>query len=78
MAKNQAIQINAPLGKDIWKSVNRIVIKNNVAEHDAIQINYTNSLEDTMALMTLRSNLNIAAQQNKSSRKRRDSVMSPA
>jgi pyruvate/2-oxoglutarate dehydrogenase complex dihydrolipoamide acyltransferase (E2) component len=77
MAKNQAIQINAPLAKDIWKNVNRIVIKNNVAEHDAIQINYTNPLENMMELMTLRNNFKIAAQQNKSSRKRRDSVMSP-
>ncbi|KAF1922177.1 uncharacterized protein M421DRAFT_132562 [Didymella exigua CBS 183.55] len=78
MAKNQAIQINAPLGKDIWKNVDRIVIKNNIAEHDAVQINYNNTLEDTMALMTLRSKLNIAVQQNKSSHIRFDSVMSPA
>jgi hypothetical protein len=78
MAKDQAIQINAPLGKDIWKDVDRTIIKNNVAEHDAVQVNYINTLEDTMALMKLRSELSIAAQRNKSSHTRRDSVMSPA
>lgn len=78
MAKDQAIQLNGPLGKDIWKDVDRVVIKNNIAEHDAVQINYINTLEDTMALMTLRNELKIAAQEGKSSHTRRDSVMSPA
>jgi hypothetical protein len=77
MARDQAIQINAPLGKDIWKNVDRTVIKNNTAENDAVQINYINTLEDTMALMTHRSELKIAEQQHKSSHTRRDSVLSP-
>jgi hypothetical protein len=77
MAKNQAIQINAPIGKDIWKNVDRIVIKNNIAENDAVQINYLSTLEDTMALMKLRSKLNIAEQQSKLSYTRRDSVRGP-
>jgi hypothetical protein len=78
IAKDQAIQLNSPLRKDIWKDVDRVVIKNNIAEHDAVQINYINTLENTMALMTLRSELKIAAQESKSSHTRRDSVMSPA
>jgi hypothetical protein len=78
MAKDQAIQINAPIGKDIWKNIDRIIIKNNIAEDNAIQLNYSNTLEDMMALMTLRSKLSIAAQQNKLSHKFRDSVMSSA
>jgi hypothetical protein len=77
MAKNQAIQINAPIGKDIWRNIDRIVIKNNIAENDAVQINYVNTLEDTMALMTLRSKLNIAEKQNKLLHTRRDSVTGP-
>ena len=51
MAKNQAMQINAPVGKDIWKNVDRIVIEDNVAQDEAVQINYTNTLEVTMALL---------------------------
>jgi hypothetical protein len=77
MARDQAIQINAPLGKDIWKNVDRIVIKNNIAENDAVQINYINSLENMMAMMTHRSKLKIAEKQHKSSHTRRDSVLGP-
>jgi hypothetical protein len=64
MARDQAIQINAPLGKDIWKNVDRTVIKNDIAENDAVQINYINTVEDMMALMTHRSKLKIAEQQH--------------
>jgi hypothetical protein len=77
MAKSQAMQINAPMGKDIWKMIDRIVIQNNVAEDGAVQVNYTNTLEDTMALIRLNNEFRIAAQQNESFQKRRDSVMSP-
>jgi hypothetical protein len=77
MAKSQAMQINAPMGRDIWKMIDRIVIQNNVAEDGAVQINYTNTLEDTMALIRLNNEFRIAAQQNESFQKRRDSVMSP-
>jgi hypothetical protein len=78
MARNQALQINAPMGNDIWKTVHRIVIKNNTAEGDAVQINHTNTLEDTMALMRLHTELKIAERQEVSSYTRRDSVMRPA
>jgi hypothetical protein len=77
MARNQAIQINAPIGKDIWKTVDKITIKHNTAEDNAVQINYTNTLEDTMALMRLNNEFRITAQQEKSSQQRRDSVVSP-
>jgi hypothetical protein len=78
MARDQALQINAPMGNDIWKTVHRIVIKNNTAEGDAVQINHTNTLEETMALMRLHTELKIAERQEVSSYTRRDSVMRPA
>ena len=76
MAKNQAMQINAPVGKDIWKNVDRIVIEDNVAQDEAVQINYTNTLEVTMALLRFNSEM-ITARQERSPYKRRDSVMTP-
>jgi hypothetical protein len=77
MARNQAMQINAPVGKDMWKNIDRIVIEDNVAQDNAVQMNYSNTLEVMTALMRLNIELN-TARQEKSSYKRRDSVMSPA
>jgi hypothetical protein len=76
MAKNQAIQINAPVGMDIWKSIYRIVIEDNIVQDEAVQINYSNTLEVTMALLRL-NNAMITARQEKSSYKRHDSMMTP-
>jgi hypothetical protein len=76
MAKNQAMQINAPVGTDIWKIIDRIVIEDNIAEDDAVQINYSNSLEVMMTLLKFNSET-ITARQEKSSYKRRDSMMTP-
>ncbi|KAF2013027.1 hypothetical protein BU24DRAFT_435314 [Aaosphaeria arxii CBS 175.79] len=40
IARHQAIQINAALGEDVWKDVDRLVVKDNVAEDQSVQINY--------------------------------------
>jgi hypothetical protein len=76
MARHQALQINAAVGDDIWKNINRLVIKDNVAEDQAIQINHGTTLEVTMALINLQGKI-IAARQKAPTYQRRDSVMSP-
>jgi hypothetical protein len=76
MAKNQAMQINAPVGEDIWKSIDRIVIEDNIAEDEAVQINYPNTLEAMMTLLRLKNEMS-TARQEKSSYKRRDSMITP-
>lgn len=76
MAKNQALQINAAVGEDIWKDIRRLVIKDNVAEDQAIQINHGTTLEVTLALIGRQGEI-IAACQKVPSYQRRDSVMSP-
>ncbi|KAF2686953.1 hypothetical protein K458DRAFT_441624 [Lentithecium fluviatile CBS 122367] len=45
LARDQAFQINAALGKDIWKDINRLVIEDNVAENQAVQINHGTTFE---------------------------------
>lgn len=45
LAHHQAIQINAALGEDIWKELGRLEIADNIAEDQAIQVNYGMSLE---------------------------------
>ncbi|KAM5356784.1 hypothetical protein ACJ41O_003430 [Fusarium nematophilum] len=44
VAKFQATQINAPLGKDIWENVDRLVVRNNQADALSTQINYPMTL----------------------------------
>lgn len=44
IAKEQALQFNAAVETDIWKDVSRIVITDNVAEGQALQINYGTTL----------------------------------
>jgi hypothetical protein len=77
MARDQALQINAPIGKDLWKAIDRIVIEHNTAEGEAVQVNYNNTLEDTIALITLSHKLKLEARKQTSSYGRRDSLMSP-
>ena len=45
MARDQALQVNAALGEDIWKHMTRLVIEDNVAENQAVQFNHGTSLE---------------------------------
>ncbi|CAO2651615.1 Nn.00g041850.m01.CDS01 [Neocucurbitaria sp. VM-36] len=52
-ARQQALQINAALGEDIWKELNRLVIKDNVAEDQAVQVNYGIALEAAMVLLNV-------------------------
>jgi hypothetical protein len=72
MAKDQALQINAAIGKDIWKEIDRIVIKDNVASNGAVQINHSNTLEVTLALLEATNDVRIAT-----TNRRRDSLLSP-
>jgi hypothetical protein len=50
-ARNQALQINAALQEDIWKDINRLVIRDNVAEDQALQVNYGTTHEMTLLLL---------------------------
>lgn len=55
MAENQALQLNAPVGRDMWKSLaGRIEIRDNVAKDDATQVNYATDLETLLKLMEAR------------------------
>lgn len=46
-ARHQAAQVNAPVDIDLWKDVNRLVISDNVAEGQSLQLNYANTWEVT-------------------------------
>lgn len=40
VAKFQAFQINAPIGKDVWAHIDQLVIENNQADALSTQVNY--------------------------------------
>jgi hypothetical protein len=40
MTEEQALMFNAPIGKDVWEKVNRIVIKENTAQGQSTMFNY--------------------------------------
>lgn len=61
VANDHAMQVNAPLGKSVWKNV-EIVIEDNFAHNESVQINSPNSLADMMSLMRLKSELKMAEQ----------------
>lgn len=61
MAKDQALQINAAIGKDIWKGIDRIIIRENVASNGAVQINHSNTLEVTLALLKATHEVRVAS-----------------
>ncbi|KAJ4353118.1 hypothetical protein N0V95_003652 [Ascochyta clinopodiicola] len=44
-AKDESIQINAAIEKDIWKDFGRISIRHNQSEGRAVQVNHANPLE---------------------------------
>ena len=52
-AQQQSIQINAALGEDIWKELNRLVIKDNIAKDQAVQLNYGTTLEAALLLLNI-------------------------
>ena len=45
------MQINAALGEDIWKDMNRLIIKDNVAGNQSVQVNHGTTLEATLLLL---------------------------
>jgi hypothetical protein len=75
-ARHRAMQINAAIGKDIWKRINRLEIKDNVAEDQALQVNHGLSLEVALKLFDLHDKRTIAPCQQVG-RKRHDSVLRP-
>lgn len=54
-ARHHAIQINAALGDDIWKELNRLVVKDNIAEDNAMQLNYGVTAEMGLRLLDIQS-----------------------
>ncbi|KAJ4311968.1 hypothetical protein N0V94_007687 [Neodidymelliopsis sp. IMI 364377] len=44
-AKDESVQINAAIEKDIWKDFDRISIRHNQSEGRAVQVNHANPLE---------------------------------
>ena len=47
----QALQINAPIGKDIWAHIDRLVIENNRADGLSTQVNYPISVNIFYSLL---------------------------
>ena len=72
-ARHQAMQINAALGEDVWKEMDRLVIKDNVAEDQAVQVNHGTTIETFMFLVE-HQDRKIAARQ-KVTRAGHDSVL---
>lgn len=50
-ARFAAAQINGPMGPDIWADIDRLVIKDNVAEEHALQVNYGITLDSACILL---------------------------
>jgi hypothetical protein len=74
-ARHQAVQINAAIEKDIWSHVDTLVIKDNVAEDQALQLNYGQTLDVAMLLLEVQSKrMGVSVSQRE--RKRHDSVFS--
>jgi hypothetical protein len=57
MAKGHAMQVNDPIGKDIWEEMAQLITKDSMTEADAVSIDYLHTFEDTMALMRFRDEL---------------------
>lgn len=51
VAESRSFQVNAPIGEDIYKDVDCVIIKNNKAGSQAMQINY--ALDYELALRML-------------------------
>lgn len=49
--RHQAFQINAAFGKDIWKDMERLVIKDNIAENESFQLNHGTTLQAALILL---------------------------
>ena len=49
--RDQALQINCAIGEDMWKDIDRVVIKRNRAGDKSMQVNYAMSLEVVLAVL---------------------------
>ncbi|KAH7066423.1 hypothetical protein BKA63DRAFT_161409 [Paraphoma chrysanthemicola] len=74
-ARHQAVQINAAIEEDIWAHIDRLVIKENTAEDQCLQVNYPTSLDITMLMLEVQSG-RIGVPMPRRERKRYDSVLS--
>jgi hypothetical protein len=73
--RHQAVQINAAIEKDIWQGISRLVIRDNVAEDQSLQVNHGTTLDVTMLLLELQGK-RMGANQPRLEKKRHDSVLS--
>ncbi|KAA8623364.1 hypothetical protein PtrSN002B_010267 [Pyrenophora tritici-repentis] len=71
---NKALQVNAALGEDLWKDVNRLVIEDNKADSQGIQINYAMP-RDMMMMMLDQQSKAIAVSSSISGAPRHDRIM---
>ncbi|KAI8930929.1 hypothetical protein NX059_011944 [Plenodomus lindquistii] len=76
VSRNQAIQINAAIGKDLWSSIDRLVVRDNVAEDDSMQFNHAMELDVALKLFACR-DAPVMAVPQRPARKRHDSVLGP-
>jgi hypothetical protein len=73
IAKPQSIQVNAAIGEDICKHITRMVIKDNIAENEAIQINHGNTPEAMLLFFDQQDKRIAEARQRAAKYQRRDS-----
>lgn len=52
-ALSSALQINTPIGVDVWKDVGHVTVTGNKASHSAIQINAGMDSESFLAILNL-------------------------
>jgi hypothetical protein len=65
--RNQALQINAALEKDMWKEINRLTIQDNVAEDQSLQVNYAMSHKSISMLFDRQDRVIAASRQRQAS-----------
>jgi hypothetical protein len=46
MTQDQAVQVNGPIGEDLWKDISRLEIRDNRALGRSIQINYATTQDN--------------------------------
>ena len=62
-ARNQAVQISAPLDKDLWRHIDRLVIEDNSVDSQGIQVNYAISREMMMMIFDQQNKVIAASRQ---------------
>ncbi|KAG9191610.1 hypothetical protein G6011_10344 [Alternaria panax] len=71
IARNEALQINAALEKDLWKDVHRLKIHDNVAEDRSFQANYAMTREMVSMMLDQRNRVVAAPRQTSEVRVKR-------